>query len=91
MLLSEIPLFELIRDAEKKHGINVHMVIELMPKDDSSPENIEEATEDDVIWHVEFEKIKKDFKTFSEVKKFLLEDAVAKKDNFVVKLNPSGT
>lgn len=86
MLLSEIPLFELIHAAEKRHGIDVHMVIEAMPKDEDSPDNVEEATEDDIIWHVEFEHLKKNFETFAEVKKFLLEEMVAKKNDLVIKL-----
>lgn len=87
MKLAELPLMDLILAAEKKHGIDIHMVIEALPKDENSPEDVNGATEDDVIWNVEFQNISKSFEKFDEVKKFLLEEAVAKNTDLVVKLN----
>ena len=65
---------ETIFDAEKKHGVETHMVIEAVPKTETEPE---EPTEDDVVWWVEFENIKKTFENFDDVKSYLLEEAVA--------------
>lgn len=89
MKISELPLMKVILAAEKKHGIDVHMVIEAVPKNNDSPEDSNDATEDDVVWWVEFENIVKSFEKFDDVRKFLLEEVsstVAKKTDFVVKL-----
>lgn len=89
MKISELPLMEVILAAEKKHGTDVHMVIEAVPKNDNSPEDPSGATEDDIVWWVEFENIVKPFEKFDDVRKFLLEEAsatVAKKTDYVVKL-----
>lgn len=86
-LLSEIPLMETILAAEEKHGIDIHMVIEAMPKTDESPENVNEAEDTDVVWKVEFQEIVKFFENFEDVRNFLLNEAVAKRDDLVIKLN----
>jgi hypothetical protein len=86
MKLSELPLMDVILAAEKKHGTNVHMVIEAVPKNDNSPEDIGGATEDDIVWWVEFENLVKSFEKFDDVKKFLLDEVVAKNKDLVVKL-----
>jgi len=72
--LNELPLIETIFDAEKKHGIKTHMVIEAVPKTETEPEN---PTENDVVWWVEFENLAKTFENFDDVKHFLLEEAIA--------------
>jgi len=86
-LLSEIPFMETILAAEEKHGIDIHMVIEAMPKTEESPENMDEAEDIDVIWKVEFQEIVKFFENFDDVRNFLLNEAVAKRDDLVIKLN----
>ena len=65
---------ETIFDAEKKHGIETHMVIEAVSKTEKESD---EPTEDEVFWKVEFEDIKKTFENFDDVQKFLLEEVVA--------------
>lgn len=73
--ITELPLMEVILKAEEKHGLTTHMVVEAVRKDDEKEEL--EPDENSVLWWVEFENDKKIFETFSEVKKFLLEDAIA--------------
>ena len=68
---------DLILQAEEKHGINTHMVVEAVSKDE---EQEAEPDEDSVVWWVEFEYNQKIFYTFPEVKKYLLEEAVATGD-----------
>jgi hypothetical protein len=75
--LSELPFMEVILKSEEKHGINTHMVIEAVSKDDNEED---EPDEDSVVWRVEFENEEKIFETFSEVEKYLLEDAVVTGD-----------
>ena len=65
---------ETIFDAEKKHGVTTHMVIEAVSK---TEEESEEPTEDEVLWWVEFENMKKTFENFDDVQTFLLEEVVA--------------
>ena len=81
--ISELPLMDLILQAEEKHGINTHMVVEAVSKDE---EQEIEPDEDSVVWWEEFEYNKKIFYTFSEVKKYLLEEAVANGDGPEVKI-----
>jgi hypothetical protein len=79
--ITDLPLMSVIMQAEKKHGINTHMIIEAIPK---TEDEIEYPTESDVCWWVEFENEKKIFETFGEVQKYLLEEVVAKGDGPVV-------
>jgi hypothetical protein len=79
--ISDLPLMYTIMQAEKKHGVNTHMIIEAIPKND---EELNSPTENDVCWWVEFENDKKIFETFDEVQKYLLEDVVAKGNGPVV-------
>jgi hypothetical protein len=76
-LLSELPISKVITDAEQKHGFETHMVIECVSKEDIPEFQESLETEDSVYWWVEFEDQIKTFETFSEVEKFLLEDAVS--------------
>ena len=76
-LLSELPINRVIMSAEEKHGHDIHMVIECVSKADLEPFASGEETEDSVSWWVEFEDQIQTFQTFSEVEKFLLEDAVS--------------
>jgi hypothetical protein len=77
ILLSDLPISRVIMDSEKKHGINTHIVIECIPKENILELNNGEETEDSVYWWVELEDQKKIFETFVEVEKFLLEDGVS--------------
>lgn len=84
MLLSEVPLFDLIFAAEKKHGEDTHMVIEVVPRDQDSMVDLNNVSEEDIIWWVEFKDQVKTFDTFEEVEKFFLEEAVADPETSVV-------
>ena len=84
-LVSDIPILQLALDAEKKHGEDTHMVIEVVLKEDvpESALDSNEVTTDDVLWWVEFEDQQKIFDEFDCVKKFLLEEAVKKEFVYV--------
>jgi hypothetical protein len=88
-LLSELPISKTIIDAEKKHGIDTHMVIECISKEEIPEQNIEGETEDSVYWWVEFENQIQTFETFDEVEKFLLEDAVSEFSEWSEKISQS--
>jgi hypothetical protein len=76
-LLSELPIQQVIIDAEKKHGQETHMVIECVSKENLSEFASGEETEDSIYWWVEFEDQIKTFETFSGVENFLLNEAVS--------------
>ena len=83
--LAELPIMETILAAEEKHGIDTHMVIEAIPKHKNSPEDMEEANDDDVVWYVEFKDIVKTYFNFDDVRKFLLEEANVNDPGYVIK------
>ena len=85
-LLSELPIQSTIMKAEEKHGYETHMVIECVCREDLPEHNTGDETEDTVYWWVEFEDQIKTFETFDEVRKFLLEDAVSEKTEWVNKV-----
>jgi hypothetical protein len=85
-ILSELPISQTIFDAEKKHGIDTHMVIECISRQDIPEENNGEELEDSVYWWVEFENEIKTFQTFDEVQKFLLDDAVSEGSKWFEKI-----
>lgn len=82
--ISELPIMTLAMEAEEKHGIDTHMVIEVVLKnpkevdeDDLTAEtDYDQVDEKDVMWWVEFENQQIVFDTFEMVKHFLLEEAV---------------
>ena len=77
-LVSELPLFGLAYDAEKKHGVDTHMVIEVVLKGVDNEDKVDPSTldESEVMWWVEFENEKRIFDSFELVKHYLLEEAV---------------
>jgi hypothetical protein len=74
-LLSDLPITQTIMNAEERHGLDTHIVIECVSKEEIPDSHNGEETEDSVYWWVELEDQVKTFETFSEVEKFLLEDA----------------
>jgi|TARA_B100000035_G_scaffold295247_1_gene286177 hypothetical protein len=83
-LISELPIFQVAQEAEEKHGVDTHMVIEVVLKpyvaealegddEDYDPSYV---GEDDVYWWVEFENEIKVFDSFAVVKDYLLNKAV---------------
>lgn len=74
MLLSEIPLFDLIFAAEDKHGEETHMVIEAVSKNPDKEINDMDVTTDDIVWWVEFKNDQRVLDTFEEVEKYFLRD-----------------
>jgi xylose isomerase len=72
--LSDLPIFQLAIEAEKKHGEETHMVIEAVSKDPSKDVSDFDVTTEDVVWWVEFENQKKIFETFEEVKNYFLNE-----------------
>lgn len=83
-LVSELPIMDVAMQAEEKHGIDTHMVIEVVLK---NPKEVDEhdttfetdydgVSEEDVLWWVEFENRQMVFDTFDMVKHFFLEEAV---------------
>lgn len=98
--LANLPIMELILAAEEKHGTDINMVIEVMPKNVNGDENVEEnnpfmsPSEDnevqdtDVVWYVEFKDIKRYCNSFEEVKKFFLEEMDENSVNLVVPISP---
>lgn len=77
-LVSELPLFGLAMEAEKKHGVDTHMAIEVVLKDVPDDDEIDpgEVEEEHVMWWVEFENDVKVFDNFEMVRHYLLEEAV---------------
>ena len=77
-LVSELPLFGLAMEAEEKHGVDTHMVIEAVLKDIDDEDEIDpgEVEEEHVLWWVEFENEVKIFDDFQMVRYYLLEEAV---------------
>jgi hypothetical protein len=67
--VEESQLMKIIFAAEKKHGQDVHMVVEIVHKTNEN--------DDDICYWVEFENQMIYFNTIEEVEKYLLEDAVA--------------
>lgn len=88
--LADLPIMEVILAAEEKHGIDTHMVIEAVPKHKDSPSEMEDASDDDVVWYVEFKNIIKTFFSFDDVKKFLLEEANANVPELIIKNTGNG-
>ena len=72
--LSELPLLDTILKAEDKHGVDTHMVIEVISKEEVE-ENYNDPLESEVMWWVEFKDQYKQFNTFDEVTTYLLEEA----------------
>ena len=85
-LLSELPISQTILDAEEKHGVSTHMVIECISRKEIPENHTGEETEDCVSWLVEFEDQIINFETFDEVRKFLLEDAVSETSKWFEKM-----
>jgi hypothetical protein len=83
-LISELPIMDVAMQAEEKHGIDTHMVIEVVLKnpkevdenDETFETDYDEVDEEDVMWWVEFENQHVIFDTFEMVKYFLLEECV---------------
>jgi hypothetical protein len=77
MLLSEIPLFDLIFAVEDKHGVDTHMVIEAVSKNPNKDVDDFDITDDEVLWWVEFKDDRKVLNSFEEVRTFFLEECEA--------------
>jgi len=79
-LVSDIPIIQLALEAEKKHGEDTHMVIEIVLKEDVPESKLysNEVTTDDVLWWVEFEDQQRIFDKFACVEDFLLREAIKK-------------
>lgn len=80
-LVSDLPLFGVALEAEKKHGVDTHMVIEVVVKNVNTVAEEEEVDpsildEDAVMWWVEFENEVKIFDRFEMVEHYLLNEAV---------------
>jgi len=83
-LVSELPIMDIALQAEEKHGVDTHMVIEVVLKkpkevdenDETFDTDYDNVDEEDVLWWVEFEYQQLVFETFNMVKHFLLEEAV---------------
>lgn len=77
-LVSDIPIIDLIKKIEKKHGEDTHMVIEVVIKNEDhtniDEDNIGNLEENDVMWWVEFENTQKVFDNFSMVSHYLLNE-----------------
>lgn len=77
-LVSDIPIIDLIKEIEEKHGEDTHMVIEVVVKNedhvDIDEDNIGNLKESDVLWWVEFENDQKVFDNFSMVKHYFLNE-----------------
>ena len=73
----DFEISNLIFEVEKKHGYKVHMVIE----------PVFDANDDEQLgWWVEFENDSRIVESIEEMKKYFLEDMVAKGDGPVVEL-----
>ena len=83
LLLSELPLYEIVQEIEKKHGHELNMVIEAFLKDqkpeydhirDSDILENDELTAAEVYWYCEFQDQKKLFDHIAQVKHWFLEE-----------------
>jgi ribosomal protein L7/L12 len=73
--LEDLPLMELIKNMEDKYGVETHMVIECMPiagRESDDPVATKLATEEDVVWYVEFRDEKYMFEDFWEMRFHML-------------------
>ena len=73
--LEDLPLMQLIKDMEDKYGVDTHMVIECMPiagRESDDPAATKLATEEDVVWYVEFRDEKYMFEDFWEMRFHML-------------------
>lgn len=69
--LEDLPLMQLIKDMEDKYGVDTHMIIECMPiagRESDDPSATKLATEEDVVWYVEFKDKKFMFEDFWEMR-----------------------
>jgi hypothetical protein len=78
--VSDIPIIDLIKEIEEKHGEDTHMVIEVVVKNeehiDVDEDMIGNLKESDVMWWVEFENEQKVFDNFSMVKHYFLNEVL---------------
>ena len=83
LLLSEIPLYEIVQEIEAKHGHDLNMVIEAFLKDqkpeydhirDSDILEHGQLTAAEVYWYCEFQEQKKVFEHIAQVKHWFLEE-----------------
>lgn len=77
-LVSDIPIIDLIKEIENKHGEDTHMVIEVVVKDEKHS-NIDEdhlgnLDEKDILWWVEFKNEQKVFDNFAMVRHYFLNE-----------------
>lgn len=73
--LEDLPLMPLIKEMEEKYGVDTHMVIECMPiagRESDDPSASKLATEEDVVWYVEFRDEKYMFEDFWEMRFHML-------------------
>tara|TARA_Y100000385_G_scaffold285075_1_gene344309 strand:+ start:725 stop:1015 length:291 start_codon:yes stop_codon:yes gene_type:complete len=69
--LEDLPLMELIKNMEDKYGAETHMVIECKPiagRESDELNTTRTATEEDVVWYVEFKEEKYLFEDFWEMR-----------------------
>ena len=80
--LSDIPILQVAQQAEEKHGVDTHMLIEAVIKDEFKEyfesNELDFATEDQILWWVEFEDQQAVFDDFDMVSNYLLNEVVKK-------------
>jgi hypothetical protein len=80
--LSDIPILQVAQQAEEKHGVDTHMIIEAVIKDEFKEyfesNELDFATEDQILWWVEFEDQQAVFDDFDMVSNYLLNEVVKK-------------
>ena len=80
--LSDIPILQVAQQAEEKHGVDTHMIIEAVIKDEFKEyfesNELDFATEDQILWWVEFQDQQAVFDDFDMVSNYLLNEVVKK-------------
>ena len=73
--ITDIPLYDIIREIEKKHGEDTHMVIEAFINDDNVHEDLEaEVPVDKLLWWCEFQDQITVFDNIAAVKHWFLNE-----------------
>lgn len=75
--ITDIPLYDLIQEIEKKHGTDIHMCIEAFIDDDNLHDDLEsEVPVDKLMWWCEFQDQTKVFDRIESVKHWFLNEVV---------------
>jgi hypothetical protein len=80
-VVTDIPLYSIIKEIEEKHGDDTRMIIEAMLPDDKEPEDFgKEIPVDELLWWCEFQDQFKVFDNLASVRHWFIEEVVLDPD-----------